>query len=74
MTSNQVEKSTFAKALDFIQPFWIGGISGMLATCVIQPVDMIKTVIQLKSEQQGILRETKHKANFLVAATDIYKT
>ena len=39
------------KFLDTIQPFWIGGASGMSATCVIQPIDMIKVVIQLKSEK-----------------------
>ena len=39
------------KFLDAIQPFVIGGASGMLATCVIQPVDMIKVTIQLKSEE-----------------------
>lgn len=44
------EKTGMQKFLDTIQPFWIGGLSGMTATCVIQPVDMIKVVIQLKSE------------------------
>lgn len=75
MTSNPVvaEKSTTQRVIDFIQPFWIGGLSGMLATCVIQPVDMIKTVIQLKSEELGRLHDTKQKANFLSAANDIYK-
>lgn len=36
----------FAKAA---QPFVIGGLSGMFATCIIQPVDMVKVTIQLKS-------------------------
>jgi hypothetical protein len=50
MTSEKIqEKTNIQKILDVIQPFWIGGFSGMVATCVIQPVDMIKTVIQLKS-------------------------
>lgn len=51
MTSSPVtpQKSTFTKFVDTVQPFWIGGLSGVLATCVIQPVDMIKVVIQLKS-------------------------
>ena len=35
-----------------IQPFVIGGLSGMYATCIIQPIDMIKVSIQLKSEEQ----------------------
>lgn len=43
-------KSTTDKFLDSIQPFVIGGVSGMFATCIIQPVDMIKVTIQLKSE------------------------
>jgi hypothetical protein len=51
MTSSVAgEKGSFQKLLDVIQPFWIGGLSGIMATCVIQPVDMIKVVIQLKSE------------------------
>lgn len=41
-----------SKIMDIIQPFIIGGLSGMLATCIIQPVDMIKVTIQLKSEEQ----------------------
>ena len=51
MTSQPVERSSQAKFFDAIQPFWIGGLSGMMATCVIQPVDMIKVVIQLRSEK-----------------------
>lgn len=42
--------SSSDKILDAIQPFVIGGLSGMFATCIIQPVDMIKVTIQLKSE------------------------
>ena len=49
MTSQPAEKSGMTKFLDAIQPFWIGGLSGMLATCVVQPIDMIKVTIQLKS-------------------------
>lgn len=44
------QKSSMDLFLDKIQPFVIGGISGMFATCIIQPVDMIKVSIQLKSE------------------------
>lgn len=36
-----------------LKPFLIGGGSGMLATCVIQPIDMVKVRIQLKSEAMG---------------------
>jgi len=46
--SNNKNELSFA---DVIQPFWIGGLSGMLATCVIQPIDMMKTTIQLLSEK-----------------------
>jgi solute carrier family 25 (mitochondrial oxoglutarate transporter), member 11 len=59
--------------LDFVQPFWIGGLSGMLATCFVQPVDMIKTVIQLKSEEISRVHDTKQRANFLTAVADITK-
>jgi solute carrier family 25 oxoglutarate transporter 11 len=36
--------------MDSVMPFVIGGSSGMIATCVIQPVDLIKVSIQLNSE------------------------
>ena len=39
--------------LDTIVPFVIGGASGMASTCIIQPVDMVKVRIQVKSEQLG---------------------
>ena len=51
MTSPAPAKSSMDKFLDSIQPFAIGGVSGMFATCIIQPVDMIKVTIQLKSEE-----------------------
>lgn len=51
MTTAVAEKSSMDKFLDGIQPFVIGGASGMFATCIIQPIDMIKVVIQLKSEE-----------------------
>ena len=50
-TSQSAAKSSTDKFLDSIQPFVIGGLSGMFATCIIQPVDMIKVSIQLKSEE-----------------------
>jgi solute carrier family 25 oxoglutarate transporter 11 len=46
---SKLEKSGQDKFLDAIQPFVIGGLSGMLATCFIQPIDMVKVTIQLKS-------------------------
>ena len=57
--------------MDAAQPFWIGGFSGMMATCVIQPVDMIKVVIQLKSEELARTKQKGH-ANFITALREIY--
>lgn len=76
MTSSPVtpQKSTFTKFVDTVQPFWIGGLSGVLATCVIQPVDMIKVVIQLKSEELAKLHDHTRKANFMSAFRDIHKS
>lgn len=34
---------------DWIFPFFIGGFSGALATCVIQPLDTLKVQIQIVS-------------------------
>ncbi|KAM3137730.1 hypothetical protein pb186bvf_010150 [Paramecium bursaria] len=51
MTNNQ--KSFGSKLFDTIQPFAIGGLSGCFATCFIQPIDLIKVRIQLKSESLG---------------------
>lgn len=42
--------------LDAIQPFFIGGLSGCFATICVQPIDMIKIRIQIKSEQMGRAR------------------
>ncbi|KAH9327056.1 hypothetical protein KI387_007234, partial [Taxus chinensis] len=41
------EKPKTSKVWSTVKPFVNGGASGMLATCVIQPVDMIKVRIQL---------------------------
>lgn len=51
MTAPKSEPSFMDKFLKSAEPFVIGGLSGMFATCVIQPVDMIKVTIQLKSEE-----------------------
>lgn len=37
--------------LDTISPFLIGGLSGMTATSVIQPIDTVKVRIQIKGEE-----------------------
>lgn len=58
------------KFLDAIQPFVIGGLSGMFATCIIQPIDMIKVSIQLKSEEQV---DHKKKISPFAVAGELYK-
>jgi len=74
MVTNQsttpTPSSGFSKFLDVIQPFIIGGSSGMFATCIIQPVDMIKVSIQLKSEEQ--VNNKSHISPFSVAR-EIYQ-
>jgi len=39
------------------QPKWVqfvlGGLSGMMATCIVQPIDLIKTRMQLSGEGGG---------------------
>ena len=37
--------------VDTILPFVIGGLSGMCATSVIQPIDTVKVRIQIKGEE-----------------------
>lgn len=36
-----------------MSPFVFGGVSGMFATCIIQPLDMIKVRLQLSGEGGG---------------------
>jgi hypothetical protein len=38
---------------DVIAPFAIGGFSGSIATCLIQPIDTFKVQIQVTSEKLG---------------------
>jgi solute carrier family 25 oxoglutarate transporter 11 len=42
--------------LKLVQPFATGGIAGALATCVIQPIDMVKVRIQIAGEAPGASR------------------
>ncbi|KAM7259972.1 hypothetical protein ACFE04_015713 [Oxalis oulophora] len=44
-----------------VKPFVNGGTSGMLATCVIQPIDMIKVRIQLGQGSAGEVTKTMLK-------------
>lgn len=68
--ASSAPKPSSNKFLDAIQPFLIGGLSGMFATCIVQPVDMIKVSIQLKSEEAA-----NHKAHIspFTVARDIFK-
>lgn len=43
-----------------IKPFVNGGASGMLATCVIQPIDMVKVRIQIGAQGSPV----RHPALF----------
>lgn len=45
------------------QPFASGGIAGALATCVIQPIDMVKVRIQIAGESAGAV-----KSPFVIAS------
>jgi len=47
--STKSEPSFLSKA----QPFFLGGLSGMTATCCIQPIDLIKTRIQAAGDTPG---------------------
>jgi solute carrier family 25 (mitochondrial oxoglutarate transporter), member 11 len=38
--------------VDKIRPFVIGGLSGMVATCIIQPIDTVKVRIQIGGENR----------------------
>lgn len=37
-----------------IKPFLFGGLSGICATCTIQPIDTIKVRIQIVSEEKAL--------------------
>lgn len=52
---------------DSIQPFWIGGLSGGLATLVIQPIDTVKVRIQLINESKHLATEKVSTSPFDIA-------
>lgn len=60
MSQNQAQiypkKSGSGRFLDACLPFIIGGMSGVTATSFIQPIDMIKVRIQIKSEEFSKLK------------------
>mmetsp|Transcript_114092 Transcript_114092/g.245403 ORF Transcript_114092/g.245403 Transcript_114092/m.245403 type:complete len:171 (+) Transcript_114092:17-529(+) len=39
--------------IDVLKDFAVGSVSGMTATCIIQPIDMIKVRVQLAGEKGG---------------------
>ncbi|KAL0460505.1 UNVERIFIED_CONTAM: Mitochondrial dicarboxylate/tricarboxylate transporter DTC [Sesamum latifolium] len=55
------EKPKSAGVWPTVKPFVNGGASGMLATCVIQPIDMIKVRIQLGQGSAGEVTKTMLK-------------
>ncbi|KAG7968459.1 hypothetical protein I3843_08G156100 [Carya illinoinensis] len=55
------KKPTAAGVWPTVKPFVNGGTSGMLATCVIQPIDMIKVRIQLGQGSGGQVARTMLK-------------
>ena len=68
MKKNNPQANQLNNLLDAIQPFWIGGLSGMTATSVIQPLDMIKVVIQLKSEDVNGAKSIRQRVGFFSIA------
>ena len=52
-TADTSPKNSIWKA---VKPFLNGGASGMLATCVIQPVDMVKVRLQLGATGSPVRR------------------
>ena len=46
----QTAKAEAKSALATVKPFINGGLSGMAATCIIQPIDMVKVRIQIGAQ------------------------
>ena len=51
-----------------VQPFASGGIAGALATCVIQPIDMVKVRIQIAGESAGAVKNPFAIASHIIKA------
>ena len=54
------ETNTSSSVLSALVPFAIGGISGAVATMVIQPIDTLKVQVQIVSEQLGKSSRKQH--------------
>lgn len=62
--------------LKLAQPFATGGIAGALATCVIQPIDMVKVRIQIAGESAGAIKNPIAIASAIIRAdgfSSLYK-
>ncbi|CAH2072337.1 unnamed protein product [Thlaspi arvense] len=57
-----------------VKPFVNGGTSGMLATCVIQPIDMIKVRIQLGQGSAVSVTTTMLKNEGIGAFYKVYRS
>jgi solute carrier family 25 oxoglutarate transporter 11 len=57
-----------------MQNFLIGGASGMIATCIIQPIDFIKVQIQVRSEMGSKQLNPFSIAKSIKQETGTYKT
>lgn len=52
-----------------VKPYLNGGLSGMAATCIIQPIDMVKVRIQLGAKGSPVsTREGLHALHAAMAA------
>lgn len=40
----------FMTTIKPVKPYFLGGLSGIVATCCIQPLDIVKTRVQINSE------------------------
>ena len=53
MATTSAEKPSEGLLMALAKPFFVGSISGAIATSVIQPVDTVKVIIQSKKELAG---------------------
>ena len=51
MSQHQKKKST--SILEKCRPFLVGSLSGTIASSIIQPVDTVKVLIQVRREDAG---------------------
>ncbi|KAJ3239528.1 hypothetical protein HDU81_005755 [Chytriomyces hyalinus] len=67
MSNTASTQSAAPSAWSVVQPFVLGGASGMVATAVIQPVDMVKVRIQLAGE--GMAAAASRPSPFSIASS-----